>query len=64
MWTPISALSNSDVDTRGTLTQPGLNEIGPTTRWFNEIHPDHDGHSPLGRKLERERLYASLYDGF
>jgi len=52
------------VDTRGTLTQPRLDEIGPTTHWLNEIHPNHDGHSLLARKLEREKLYALLYGAF
>jgi len=49
------------VDTRGTLTPPRINDIGPTTHWLNEIHPNHDGYSILGKKIEREKLYGLLY---
>lgn len=52
------------VDTRGTLTQPRLTDIGPTTHWLNEIHPNHDGHSRLARQLERGKLYELLYGAF
>lgn len=52
------------VDTRGTLTPPRLDDVGPTTHWLNEIHPNHDGHSLLARKLERDKLYELLYGAF
>ena len=49
------------VDTRGTLTLPGMNDIGPTTHWLNEIHPNHDGYAKIGRKIEKGKLYKLLY---
>lgn len=49
------------VDTRGTLTESDLDDIGPTTHWLNEIHPNHDGYSEIARVIEREKLYKLLY---
>lgn len=49
------------VDTRDTLTPPGLDDVGPTTYWLNEIHPNFEGYAKLGRQIERERLYGLLY---
>jgi len=49
------------VDTRGTLTPPDIDDIGPSTHWLNEIHPNHDGYSLIGRKIEMQKLYQLLY---
>lgn len=52
------------VDTRGTLKQPDIDDVGPTTHWLNEIHPNHDGYKELGKTMEREKLYELLYGRF
>jgi hypothetical protein len=44
------------VDTRGTLTPPDIEDMAPTTHRLNEIHPNHEGCSKIGRKMEQQKL--------
>ena len=49
------------VDTRKTLVPAGIDELGQTKHWLNEIHPNHEGYEALGRVIAREKLYRLLY---
>jgi hypothetical protein len=49
------------VDTQGTLDPAGIDDIGPTAHWQNEIHPTRTGYRLLGDRWEREleRLFGT-----
>ncbi len=44
-----------------TLTPPRLTDVGPTTHWLNEIHPNCDGYSLIAEKIDKEKLDGLLY---
>lgn len=48
------------VDTQGTLVPAGIDDIGPTVHWQNEIHPTRTGYRLLANKWETEleRLFC------
>jgi len=51
------ALENFHViDTRNTLVRAGLDTVGNSGDWLNEIHPNEDGYKKLARKLEKKLL--------